>query len=68
MISIKLSKESLLEIFSIFQEALLSGKDASQGLRDLEFVIMNDELVLSQTYIDSHPRATQWSNEEDEEM
>ena len=52
----KLSKEALLEIVSIIQGALLSGRDASQGLRDLDFNFKNEELVLTTDYITSHPR------------
>lgn len=60
----KLSPEALLEIVAIFQDGLLGNKDASQALRELDLVPENEQLTLHPLYIASHPRATEW-NEDD---
>lgn len=55
----KLTPEARLEIFAIFQNAMLKGGDASQGMRELDFEpTAGGELKLTQEYIDTHPRAT----------
>jgi len=71
----KLSNEALIEIISIVQDGLLGVKDASQGLRELDLKTkslttsneLSEQLVLSQRYIDTHPRATP-EEEETEEL
>ena len=65
----KLAPEALLEIVAIFQNAILDGKDASQSLRDLDLCENSDrELVLTHNYLQSHPRATVWPEQEPEEV
>lgn len=64
----KLSKEALLEIVAILQDGLIGAKDISQALRELDLVDERQldehvELVLSQEYIASHPRAPAWDQD-----
>jgi len=59
----KLGTSALLEIMSIVLEGLSEGKDISDMLRAMDLVIETNEnglsgvLVLSEEYIDAHPRA-----------
>lgn len=61
----KLSKESLIEIIAVVQDGLLGKKDASQGLRELDFEpTVGGELKLSDEYITSHPRSQEeWDDD-----
>lgn len=63
----KLGKTVLLEIVSIFQNALLKGEDASQALREIDIShepdsdLSDSEVVeLSDSYVKAHPRADEW--------
>lgn len=63
----KLGKTVLLEIVDIVREGLLTGNDISQGLRDIDVVVetkTEDLVELSGDYVKSHPRATDWSEDE----
>ena len=64
----KLASEVLLEIVSLIQDAILQGKDASDNMRKLDLVIGhdNDELILSEFYRMTYPRATVWPEETDD--
>ena len=70
----KLAPEVMLELVSIFQDALLNGKDASQQLRELdlvEVVSLDGEpakLQLSAEYELKYPRASVWPDQEPEEV
>ena len=65
----RLSSEALLEIVVIFQNAVLEHKDASQQLRELDFVNYDEEgLMLSPEYKQKYPRATVWPEQEQEEV
>lgn len=77
----KLSPEVLLEIVSIFQDAMLNGTDASNQLRELDLSFVHgipkveggtnervDTLILSQDYLDKYPRATVWPEQDVEEV
>lgn len=61
----KLSKEALVEIVAILQYGILRGEDVSENLRELDLVektggLLSDadvgKLVLSPSYLQSHPR------------
>ena len=65
----KFGKSVLLEIVDVVREGLLTGKDISQALREIDVVekvggLLNDEdvgkLVLSDEYVATHPRADEW--------
>ncbi len=67
-----LGKSVLLEIMALFQEGLVRGEDISAKLRQLDLDIKHDvseiegnpdvgRLVLSEKYIDEHPRAPFWN-------
>lgn len=62
----KLAKEVLLEIVAVIQDALLKGKDASENMRQLDIVVGDDELILSEFYKMTYPRATVWPDETDD--
>jgi hypothetical protein len=63
----KLSKEALIEIIAVVQDGLLGKKDASQGLRELDFEpTVGGELKLSDEYISTHPRSTEAEWDEDD--
>ena len=65
----KLSNEALIEIISIVQDGILGIKDASQGLRELDFSAnYQTELVLSDEYISSHPRASEMDDDGTEDL
>jgi hypothetical protein len=55
----KLSKEALVEIVAILQYGILRGEDVSEKLRELDFAIEDgavSQLVLSVSYLQTHPR------------
>jgi len=69
----RLGKTALLEIVAIFQNAVFEGKDASQQLRELDLgplhgwsnaEVAPDELELTQQYVNEHPRAQKWEEED----
>jgi hypothetical protein len=69
----KLGKTALLEIVSIFQEGILSGKDVSEELRLLDLTSVSQTfdqppaLELSLEYVAAHPRAEDWEDPSDED-
>ena len=56
----KLSKEVLLEIMALVQDGILYGQDISEKLREVDLLVINEELVLTEDYKTSNPRATVW--------
>ena len=66
----RLSNEALLEIMAIVQDGIMGIKDASRGLRELDFIVNEDHtdvLDLSTDYTKMHPRANIWPDDVDEE-
>jgi hypothetical protein len=68
----RLSKEALLEVMAIVQDGIMGIKDASKGLRELDFVACEDDagvemLALSEDYTKMHPRASTWANDAEQE-
>ncbi len=69
-----LGRSALLEIMALFQEGIVKGEDISAKLRQLDLDIEHDipaveggknpdvgRLVLSEKYIEEHPRAPFWN-------
>lgn len=54
----KMSKEVLLEIISLFQDGIINNTDISENLREIDVVEIQGELVLSDDYKLHHPRVS----------
>ena len=64
----KLGTSVLLEVVAIVQDGIYRGTDISEKLRELDVDVFGPEdsdentVELSDTYVQTHPRATEWDN------
>lgn len=56
----KLGNTARIEIMALVLEGLSTGTDISEKIRQMDLVEENGVLELSADYVKSHPRASDW--------